>query len=129
MYVLSVGKNGHKLARSEQGLSDFPDQTLHGRGNLTERNATMAEFAGMLQSAIVDRPVLDQTKLEGRFDFMLRWTPDPSQFSGRANPPDDANAPPYLFAAMQEQLGLKLEAAKALADVLVIDKVEKPSEN
>jgi uncharacterized protein (TIGR03435 family) len=89
----------------------------------------MAEFAGMLQSAIVDRPVLDQTKLEGRFDFMLRWTPDPSQFSGRANPSDDPNAPPDLFAAMQEQLGLKLEATKALADVLVIDKVEKPSEN
>jgi uncharacterized protein (TIGR03435 family) len=129
VYVLAVGKNGHKLARSEQGLSDFPDQTMHGRGNLTERNATMAEFAGMLQSAIVDRPVLDQTKLEGRFDFMLRWTPDPSQFSGRANPSDDPNAPPDLFAAMQEQLGLKLEATKALADVLVIDKVEKPSEN
>jgi len=129
VYVLSVSKNGHKLARSEQGLSDFPDQTMHGRGNLTERNATMPEFAGMLQGAILDRPVLDQTKLEGRFDFMLKWTPDPAQLSGRANPSDDPNAPPDLFAAMQQQLGLKLEATKALADVLVIDKVEKPSEN
>ena len=110
-------------------MSDFPEQTMHGRGNLTERNATMPEFGGMLQAAILDRPVLDQTKLDGRFDFMLKWTPDPAQLSGRANPSEDPNAPPDLFAAMQQQLGLKLEATKALADVLVIDKVEKPSEN
>ncbi len=129
VYVLSVGKSGPKLARSEQALSAFPDQTMHGMGNLTERNATIAEFAGMLQAAIVDRPVLDQTKLEGRFDFMLKWTPDPAQLSGRPRPPDDPNAPPDLFAAMQEQLGLKLEATKASADVFVIDKVEKPSGN
>src|SRR6516225_9750711 len=82
VFVLSVGKNGPKLARSERGLNASPDQTMHGPGNLTESNATMAEFASMLQFAILDRPVLDQTKLEGRFDFMLRWTPD--QFSGRA---------------------------------------------
>lgn len=129
VFVLSVGKNGHKLARSERGQMEFPDQTIHGPGNLTERNATMAEFAGMLQAAVLDRPVLDQTKLEGRFDFMLRWTPDESQFSGRARPTDDANALPDLFTAMQEQLGLKLESVKAPANVIIVDKVEKPSAN
>jgi len=89
----------------------------------------MAEFAAMLQATVLDRPVLDQTKLEGRFDFMLRWTPDQAQVSGRVRPTDDANAPPDLFSAMQEQLGLKLEATKAPASVLIIDRVEKPSEN
>jgi uncharacterized protein (TIGR03435 family) len=128
VFILSVGKNGPKLARS-QNLSGFPDQTMHGRGNLTERNASMAEFAGMLQAAIVDRPVLDQTKLEGRFDFMLRWTADQAQSSGGARPTDDLNAFPELFTAMQVQLGLKLEAVKAPADVLIIDRVEKPSGN
>jgi uncharacterized protein (TIGR03435 family) len=127
VFVLSVGKNGPKLARSERGLNASPDQTMHGPGNLTESNATMAEFASMLQFAILDRPVLDQTKLEGRFDFMLRWTPD--QFSGRARPADDPNAPPDLFTAVQQQLGLKLEATKAPADVLIVDRVEKPSAN
>ncbi|SPE41928.1 conserved exported hypothetical protein [Candidatus Sulfopaludibacter sp. SbA3] len=129
VFVMSVGKNGAKLARSESGLSGVPDQTMQRPGYLTERNATMAEFAAMLQATVLDRPVLDQTKLEGRFDFMLRWTPDQAQVSGRVRPTDDANAPPDLFSAMQEQLGLKLEATKAPASVLIIDRVEKPSEN
>ena len=124
VFVLAVGKNGPKIARNLSSTSAFPDQTIHGQGNLTERNATMAEFAGMLQAAVLDRPVLDQTKLEGRFDFMLRWTPDSAQTR-----PDDANAFPDLFTAVQEQLGLKLEATKAMADVIIVDRVEKPSAN
>jgi uncharacterized protein (TIGR03435 family) len=123
VYVLSVGKNGHKLAKS-QSSGASPDQTMNGRGNLTERNATMGEFSWMLQFALLDRPVLDETKLDGRFDFMLKWTPEQA-----AVRPDDSNAPPDLFTAVQQQLGLKLEATKAPADVLVIDKVEKPSGN
>ncbi len=128
-YGMVVGKNGPKLARSESGLSAMPDQRVPRPGLLTERNATMAEFARTLQDFVLDRPVLDQTNLEGRFDFMLTWTPDQSQFSGRVRPTDDPNTPPDLFTAMQEQLGLKLEATKGAVDVLIIDKVEKPSEN
>jgi uncharacterized protein (TIGR03435 family) len=63
----------------------------------------------------------------------LNWTPDDSQFTSlgvRVPPPTDvANAPPNLYTAIQEQLGLKLEATKAPADVLVVDHAEKPSEN
>lgn len=66
-------------------------------------------------------------------EFTLTWTPDESQFSGlgvRVPPPsNDPNAPPGLFTAIQEQLGLKLESARAPAEVLVIDRVERPSEN
>jgi uncharacterized protein (TIGR03435 family) len=127
VFVLSVGKNGPKIARSERGLNASPDQTMNGAGNLAESNATMAEFAWMLQFAVLDRPVLDQTKLEGRFDFLLRWTPDPA--SGRARPTDNPSPFPDLFTAVQEQLGLKLEATKAPADVLIIEKVGRPSEN
>jgi uncharacterized protein (TIGR03435 family) len=93
----------------------------------------MEEFAGLMQSAVLDKPVIDQTGLAGRFDFTLKWTPDEFQFAGLGikppAPADNADAPPDLFTAMQQQLGLKLESTKAPADVLVIDHVEKPSEN
>ena len=94
-------------------------------------NATTTDFTTALQGAAMDRPVVDQTGLTGRWDFRLEWTPDPSQFGGRALPvgPSDANRPPALFTAIQEQLGLKLESKRASVDVLVIDRVEKPSDN
>jgi uncharacterized protein (TIGR03435 family) len=88
---------------------------------LPARNATMADFAGVLQADVLDRPVLDQTGIFGRFDFQLKWTPAPSSVN--------TDAPHVLFTAIQQQLGLQLKAVKASVDVLVIDRVEKPSEN
>jgi uncharacterized protein (TIGR03435 family) len=94
----------------------------------------MEEFAGNLQAAVLDRPVIDQTGLKGRFDFHLQWTPAETQFASTGGPgtppkpPEGADAPD-LFTAIQQQLGLKLESTRAQIDVLVIDKVEKPSEN
>lgn len=87
----------------------------------------------MLQGTVLDRPVVDQTGLQGKFDFTLKWTPDETQFGGQLGqlpaPSDKTDAPPDLFTAIQQQLGLKFEPAKIPVDVLVIDKVEKPSEN
>jgi uncharacterized protein (TIGR03435 family) len=61
----------------------------------------------------------------------LKWAPDESQFGGHApsSPSDDPNAPPNLFTAIQQQIGLKLDAVKTPVDVLVLDRVEKPSAN
>ncbi len=78
----------------------------------------------------MDKPVVDQTGLTDRYDFNLNWTPDQSQFAstGAHVPPpaaDEPNAPPSLYVALQEQLGLKMESTKANADVMVIDHVEK----
>jgi uncharacterized protein (TIGR03435 family) len=134
VYVLSTGKTGPKLTKSEGDPNGLPGLFFRQLGALNGRNATIGEFANMiLQNAVLDRPVLDQTGITGRWDFTLNWTPDDSQFAsfGMKIPPptDAANAPPNLYTAIQEQLGLKLEATKAPADVLVIDKVEKPSEN
>ena len=94
----------------------------------------MADFAGFLQARILDRPVVDQTGLTERYDFQLRWTPDNAQAAAAAasapiNAADSADAPPDLFAAIQQQLGLKLESKKAAAEVLVIDHIERPSDN
>ena len=84
----------------------------------------------------MDKPVVDQTGLPGAYDFQLKWTPDESQFAqfrgtGAVVPPptDDPAAPPTLYTAMQEQLGLKMRPAKSLVDVIVIDHVDRPSEN
>jgi len=133
VYVLSVSKAGQKMTKSEGDPDGLPGLWFQQLGNLNVRNANMADFAGLMQSAVLDRPVLDQTGIVGRWDFTLKWTPDDSQFSGfgaHIPPPTDAaNAPPNLYTAIQEQVGLKLEATKAPADVMVIDQVEKPTDN
>ena len=95
----------------------------------------MADFAGVLQGRILERPVVDQTELGSvRYDFTLKWTPDQAQAAQLGPLPPNIAAPadadlPDLFTAFQQQLGLKLESTKAPVDVLVIDRVNKPSEN
>jgi uncharacterized protein (TIGR03435 family) len=132
VYAIVLGKSGvHKLRKSEADPASPPDLFFRGRGNLPARNATLAEFAFAMQNAVVDRPVVDQTGIEGRYDFNLIWLPDEFQYaSGPPSPPSPASVnAPDLFTAMQDQLGLKFETTKAPAEVLVIEKVEKPSEN
>ena len=95
-------------------------------------NATpLSRFANMLSQRL-DRVVIDKTNLTGRFDITLRWTPDvgenPLSPTGDPLPAEPGDAP-SIFVAIQEQLGLKLEAAKGPVEFLVIDHVEKPSEN
>ena len=67
------------------------------------------------------------------WDFTLNWTPDDSQFGGMAAklPPstDGSVPPPALYTAIQEQIGLKLDATRASADVFVVDHLDKPTEN
>lgn len=97
---------------------------------LGSRNATMKQIAGSLPSVgHLGRPVVDQTGLTGRFDFTLQWTPEsngPAQ-SG-ANAPLNSQGPTFL-EALKDQLGMKLKSTKASMDVLVVDHVERPSEN
>jgi uncharacterized protein (TIGR03435 family) len=135
VYAITVAKGGPKLAATgaQGNLPGFGG----ARGNMMVRNSTIAEWAGVLQAntlVTLDRPVVDQTGLgDKRWDFQLKFTPDSAQaVSGLPAPPppaDDADAPPDLFTAFQQQLGLKLESTKAPVDVMVIDKVAKPSDN
>lgn len=133
VYALTIGKGGPKLTKSTGDPNGLPSMFFRGLGYLPARNATMADFAGVLQGAVLNRPVVDQTGLTGRFDFTLKWTPDETQFSdlGGYKPPatENPDAPPDLFTAIQQELGLKLESTKAPVDVLVIDHVERPSAN
>lgn len=133
-YVLAVSDRGHKLTENTSNPNGLPGLGFQGLGKMRVINANMGDFAGVMQGAVLDRPVVDRTGLQGRFDFTLNWTPDESQFRGMGVtiPPTantDPNAPPGLFTAIQEQLGLKLDRGNAPVDVFVIDRVEKPSDN
>jgi uncharacterized protein (TIGR03435 family) len=133
VYRIVQAKGGAKLTPAT--ASDLQTNTAavaFTEGAMVVGNATLPEFASLMQRYVaLDRPIVDHTGLTGKFDFKLSWTPDFSQFNG--TPPwgakPDETAAPSLYTAIQEQLGLKLEPAKELADTLVIDGVEKPSEN
>jgi uncharacterized protein (TIGR03435 family) len=132
IFALEVAKGGSKLKETAASPGDpsklvsivYPQKMV-----MPGRNATMAEFCSTLQRAVLDRPVVDKTGLAGRFDFDLEWAPDETQFGGEVKAASDDAPSPHLFAAVQEQLGLRLVAAKGPVEALVVDKVERPSEN
>jgi uncharacterized protein (TIGR03435 family) len=108
---------------------------MNGGFRLRARDVSMAQLADILQSLIPltdperdNRPVVDRTGLAGRFDFDLTWAPDPALSGGPSGATELARAPD-LFTAVEEELGLKLEAQKASMDILVLDHAERPSEN
>ena len=134
-FVLTVGKDGAKLKPSQ------PNGNLHGIGiqpaktgaMLFANNSPIPAFTSFLQSMMLDRPVVDQTALTGRYDLTVTFTPDDSLFNGQPlgfpKPEDGVEPAPNFFEAIQQQLGLKLTAEKTQVDVLAIDHVEKPSAN
>jgi uncharacterized protein (TIGR03435 family) len=134
-FVLTVGKDGSKLKPAQ------PNGNLHGIGMqpaesgamMFANNSPISAFTSFLQSLVLDRPVVDQTGLTGRYDLTVTFTPDDSLFNG--HPPafpklaEGVEAAPNFFDAIQQQLGLKLTVKKTQVDVLAIDHVEKPSAN
>ncbi|HEY4380032.1 MAG TPA: TIGR03435 family protein [Acidobacteriaceae bacterium] len=123
VYAIQIAKGGPKLPSPANPDAD-PDQDASGHGTevtVTITTASMADFILGMQF-FFDRPIVDRTGLTGRYDFKLRYTHDEARAT-------DPNAPPGLFTAIQEQLGLKLEPVKAPIDVFAIEHVEQPSEN
>lgn len=130
VYALVKSSETPKLKKSASDPNGIPVVGYSPSGELSVGNATMANFATFLQRFVLDRPAIDQTGIPGHFDLVLRWTPDNLAAEPKTNEPAaDGAAPPNLFTAIKEQLGLKLEAKKANADVFVIDRAEQPSEN
>jgi uncharacterized protein (TIGR03435 family) len=111
-YVLTVAKGGIKATVS---APDTPATTALTTGSRTRIDAKQCSMWRLVQklAAVLGQPVMNETQDSRRFDFELQWAP----------------AGPSLFTALQEQLGLKLEARKVPVDVLVIDRAELPSEN
>ena len=150
VYSLVIAKNGPKLHQAKPG-DTYPNgikgpdgRTVvgghliqMGRGQLTGQSLGIAELVHLLSQQL-GRTVADKTGLTGNYDFALQWTPDDSQAPAFKEPaggqgPGNSAAPdssgPSIFTAIQEQLGLKLESQKGPVEILVIDHVEKPSEN
>ena len=92
----------------------------------------MAALATMVSSA-VQRPVVDKTGLSGLYNVELSYTPTPDQLLGPLPPGVDPAAidpnGPSIFTALEEQLGLKLEPQRASIDVIVIESIQRPTEN
>ena len=130
-YVITVDKAGLKIAKVEGNRGNLPGFGGRGPGAVGVFNSTMAEFADFLQARVMDRPVVDQTGLTDRYDFTLEWRPDGAGPSD-ANPPalpQNIEDRPDMLTAMRQQLGLKVESGKAPVEVLVIDKLTKPTAN
>jgi len=128
VYELVIAKGGPKLkttilpppgAENSDPLG-YGNWDVHGTA-MTATGVTLSDLAMNLTFPL-DRTVINKTGLTGRYDFRLQWTPD-----GVATAPTDA--PPDLFTAIEEQLGLKLQAAKGPVETLVIDHVEQPTAN
>ena len=120
VYALILAKSGAKLTESpdpskQPGLNT---NRQHHQGRMTANNAPVSYLSSNLGNQL-GRPVVDKTGLQGKYDWTLVWDPDPSEDSTM----------PTLFTAVQEQLGLKLDPQKGPVETLVIDSVDRPSEN
>lgn len=135
-YALVVAKGGFKLKdadldhptvaglKGRDGISGPGSMTM-GLGTFSGQAVELSNLAANLQGW-VHRQIIDRTGLKGKYDVSLKWTPDEMQGSGA-----DAAAPPgpSLMTALEEQLGLRLEAIKFATDTIVVDHVQMPSEN
>jgi len=130
IFGLVVAKGGPKRLTATNSTGD--PQLKFSNGVLSAVGVDMATLAKFLSEGQTGRPVADMTGLKGRFDFHLEWAPDTS----RNAPPGDgapnlqpADAAVSIFTALQQQLGLKLEARTDVADRLVVGRAELPSAN
>ncbi|MGA7341935.1 MAG: TIGR03435 family protein [Terracidiphilus sp.] len=148
-YVLVVSKSGLKMKEATPGNS-YPDgvHPPSGGGGAGLMRMQPGELTGQAVpigilvrqlSFTLGSTVVDQTGVTGKYDLDLKWTPDVGSGSmpaapdggqpGAATPPVPDGSGPSLFTALEEQLGLKLEARKVPADVIVIDHIDQPSPN
>lgn len=132
-YVLTALPNGPKLVTETSGEPGLYKSRGPGVASLMGRSASIAELAGSL-SEMLGRPVIDKTDIPGRFHLELTWSDDASGGSvqslepGRDRDQEKLDAP-SIFAALREELGLRLNAEKTSVEVIVIDRAAPPSPN
>lgn len=122
-YALTVAKSGFKLHPVEAGGSDT--STNGGRVRTLVAKKTSMAFLADLLARNLGETVLDKTGIEGVYDFELRWSPEDASANGNAG-----ETAPSVFTALQESLGLRLQAEKVPVEIIVVDHVERvPTEN
>jgi uncharacterized protein (TIGR03435 family) len=126
VYEMVVAKKGPKLKPAAPDADTVLRNSASGRNwGVTVGSMTMKRLAELVENqGFVGRPVIDKTGLTGHYAVHLTYTPDIPPNRG-SDTPDDIS----IFTALVEQLGLKLEAAKAMIETIVVDHVEKPSAN
>lgn len=131
VYALEVGANGPNGLNlkpsdaSEKRSMDFRAASMDGT------SVTLGLFASLIATRL-GRNVIDRTNLTGQYDIHLKWTPDapPTQPSGPGEIPQPIDSSgPSIFTAIQEQLGLRLRSVRGPSGFLVVDRMERPSEN
>jgi len=127
--ALLVGKNGPRLHPVEPAGKGW---SRNGVGSIEGQEVSIPRLAEILAGRL-GYPVVDLTAIKGVFDIKLNWTPDPDAVR---NPAEEKESPavsdpsgPSMFSALQEQLGLRLEARKVPVEIVAIDHVERPSAN
>ena len=119
IYSLTVAKGGPRLTENTAGGDTDTRVTNNAQhSSLTTTHIALRAFASFLGGRL-DRTVLDKTGLTGSYDVKLDWSPDLSEDTGSAS----------IFTALQDQLGLKLESGKGPVEMIVIDNLERPTEN
>jgi uncharacterized protein (TIGR03435 family) len=128
VYLLVVAKDGPKLKVHD----DAGTRTRGGCGRLVGRRVT-ADATAKILSRQVEHQVYNRTGLSGEYDFQLDFTPDSGPCSMTAatqgGSAADPSGLPSIYTSVQQQLGLKLESLRGPVELLVIDRLEKPSEN
>lgn len=129
IYELTVAKSGQKLRPAAK--PDDPAKIIGvvypDRIEVPARSVTMDDFVAMLQRATLDRPTVNKTGLTGKYDFDLKFAQDETEYGGGVPKATEDSQFPSLFTGMQEQLGLKLTAARGTVSALVVDSVDKPA--
>jgi uncharacterized protein (TIGR03435 family) len=126
VYFLTVAKSGTKMKSPASGEQEMMRGS--GRGHFEATAAAMDMLANMLTGA-TGHPVRDNTALTGKYDWVLDFKPEGDAGRSEGADPAEADARPTVFTALQEQLGLRLEAGKGPVDLIVIDQVNQPSAN
>src|SRR5579871_866734 len=130
VYALVLARNGPRLSEAKPESKAL----IRGRKGLITGQAVPIQMLALNLANSMDRTVLDRTGLTGKYDFKLEWNPEAGQGSSAAQADSGTTADPdtrgpSLFAAVQEQLGLRLETQKAPVETLLVDHVARPSVN
>lgn len=126
VFAIVIVKGGPKLKsaadpNAQPSQDDTSDGTATTETTVSYTSASIADFI-LGEQFFMDRPLVDHTGLTGKYDFAIHYTFDETHAT-------DPHAPPGLFTAVQEQLGLKFQPTKAPVDVFVIDHIAPPSAN
>jgi len=127
VYVLSVAKGGHKLTPNTEGRGG-----ISYRGDSIESDSAPISFLTVTLTNMLGRPVLDETGVDGRFKYKLEFRPGDDAkrtLAPAVEPVADDDPRPSIFTAIKSQLGLELQSRKGPVPTVVIERIERPTEN